>query len=148
MSQDLAATVAGLEALREREYSKMGMRAEWDIQANKHIATLTAAIALLREQEETSAKLAAAEKDARLLVGEFGQRDRADIGDQNLANFKWALKARIAERDAAVDVLKWLQAKGGLGLDVHAKIETALAIQARGDGGLGINAALASERKA
>ena len=53
MSQDLAATVAGLEALREREYSKMGMRAEWDIQANKHIATLTAAIAMLHEQETT-----------------------------------------------------------------------------------------------
>ena len=48
MSQDLAATVAGLEALREREYSKMGMRADWDELANKHIATLTDAIAMLR----------------------------------------------------------------------------------------------------
>ena len=48
MSQDLAATVAGLEALREREHSKMGMRADLDELANKHIATLTAAIALLR----------------------------------------------------------------------------------------------------
>ena len=56
MSQDLAATVAGLEALREREHSKMGMRADWDELANKHIATLTAAIALLRSLAPQSAR--------------------------------------------------------------------------------------------